>query len=493
MIPVSDEYKVKINADVRRIVPKVEVYFDGDGQPPIIFNQDKVISIILLEEAHAESDNPLGLVSSNEVTISFDNSSRNFTPTNSASPYYGKLKPNVLAKPYLGLEISPGIFEYIPLGVFKTGDWSAPSESVEATVTGYDKLYELGNKDAPMLPVQTNITIAGMFKLLFQVLGLAPDQYEIDASLNQIIQIGWLPKGSVRNALQILAIAGNCNVSVSRHGVIKVKNNFKSGNAVALLTNDDQIISAENPQKYLDTYNKVSILYKTPYLKKSDSLLKIDSIVIPNGSIALEKTAFSSGPAAVIDQVRLIGAKNSAIAAIEYGTWEITIQITNPGAAETVALEVIGKVVDMISSSCTLQDNDLINAWGSKELKIDNQLIQNKDAAKSYAESLLWLVKDPYMNFALDIRGDPATEVNDIIQIKDPIDKIGTVDIAPIRLSLDYDGGLNARMEARKPIVPFGWVFVSPGLYVYVPRDVSGGMIEEWTFVSPGLATLIRR
>jgi len=393
MIPVSDAYKIAINADVRRIKPMVLVYFDGDGQSPVEFGEDKIVDIHLLEETQAESDNPLGLVSANEVTISFDNSSRDFTPTNSASPYYGKLRPNVLVKPYLGLETSPEVFEYVPLGMFRTGDWSAPSESVETTVAGYDKLYEIGNKDMPMLPVQTDTTVAKMFKLLFQAVGLAPDQYDIDSNLNQIIQIGWLPKGKVRDALQTLAIAGNCNISVNRYGIIRVKNNFKSGNAVTILTDNDQIIAAENLQKYLDTYNKVSILYKSPYLKKTDSLLKIDSITIPNGGIVLEKTEFSYGPVALVEQVKLIGAKNSILSSIEFGAWEITVYIDNPGVAETVTLEVTGKVVDIISSSCTIQDNDLINAWGSRELKIDNQLIQNKDVAKSYAESLLWLSK----------------------------------------------------------------------------------------------------
>ena len=493
MISVSPTYRNAINADERRIKPKVLVYFDGDGQPPVEFNEDTVVNISLLEEAQAESDNPLGLVSANEVTISFDNSSRDFTPTNSASPYYGKLRPNILVKPYLGLETSPGVFEYVPLGVFRTGDWSAPSESVEAIVSGNDKLYEVGNKDVPTLLVQTNITVAGMFKLLFQALGLAPDQYEIDASLAQQIAIGWFPKGKVRDALQALSIAGNCSVSANRYGVIRVKNNFKSGSAAAVLTDTDQIVIAENPQRYLDTYNTVTIYHKLPYLKISSSLIKIDSITIPNGGFIFQDLEFSSGPVAIIDQVSLVGAKNAVVDSIEYGAWTITLSVSNPGPAETVTLEMLGQTVETLNSAYTIADDALAAEWGKKELKIDNQLIQDKEAAKLYAQSFLWLLKDPYMNFSLDIRGDPSIEVTDIIQIQDPIDKIGNVDVAPIRFSLDYDGGLSARMEARKPIVPFEWVFMSPGLYAYVPWDVSKGLVEEWTFVSPGLAILTQK
>ncbi|RJQ25521.1 MAG: hypothetical protein C4589_10995 [Peptococcaceae bacterium] len=471
MIMVSNDYKTAINADVRNIKPRVLAYFDGDGQPPIELDENTIVDIHLLEEAHAESDNPLGLVSANETTISFDNSSRDFTPTNLTSPYYDKLRPNLLIKPYLGLETSPGTFEYVPLGVFRTGDWSAPSESVEATVTGYDKLYELGNKDIPMLPVQTNTTVAGMFELLFQVLGLAPDQYEIDISLNQPIQVGWFPKGKVRDAFQVLAIAGNCNVSANRYGVVRVKNNFKSGNAVVTLTDNDQIIIAENPQKYLDTYNKVSMIYKTPYLKKSDSLLKIDSIAIPNGGFIFQNLAFS-GPVAIIDQISLVGAKNAVVESIEYGTWSITVSVSNSGPAETVSLEVFGRMIETLNSTSLIQDEYLLARWGERELKIDNEMIQDKEVATLYAQSLLSLLKDPYMNLSLDVRGDPALEVNDIVEIQDQTDKIGIVDALPIRITLNYDGGLGGRIEARKPIAPHDWVFMSPGLYAYVPRDI---------------------
>jgi hypothetical protein len=493
MIPVSDAYRTAVNADERSHVARVLVYFDGDNNPPVVFEDEGITKISLLEESHAESGNPLGAVSSNELTVGFDNSDRAFTPTNEGSPYYGKLRPNILVRAHLGLETSAGVFEYVPLGVFRTGDWSAPSGSVEATVTCYDRLYELGEKDVPMLPVRRNTTIYKMFEALFKALGLdSGDDYEIDISLNQRIVLGWLPKGKVRDALQVLAVAGNCNVTSSRHGQIAVRSNFASGEPVTVLTDNDQVVTAENPQRYLDTYSAVKVAYKMPYLKKSTSLLKIESLAVPHGGITLQEIEFTSGPVATVDQVRLIGARHAKVNNIRFGAWSITIQIINTGSDETVTLEVTGRTVDMINSTYAAEDAASIAGIGRKELSIDNVLIQSLSVAKEYAASLLFYVNDPVVKFSLNIRGDPSLEVGDIINLQDITDKIGTVNVVPIRFTLDYDGALSAQMEARKPIVPVDWVFVSPGLVELVPRQLLKPVMD-WTFISPGLAIQTRR
>lgn len=456
MIPVSDACLVAINADQRFIQPKIEVYFDGDNQPPITFGEDDITGIYLLEEACAESDNPLGLVSANEITIGFDNSARIFTPTNQGSPYYGKygkLRPNILIKVWLGIEISSNTFEYIPLGVFRTGDWTAPSSTVEAVVTCYDRLYEIGQKDAPMLPVVADTTIYAMFEMLFFALGLGTGDYIIDTSLNQKINLGWLPNSNVQDALQVLAVAGNCSVATDRYGRIIVRSNLTGGSPVAALTDNDQIINSENPQRYLDTYSAVKVSYKMPYIKEVESLLTVENLEIPPGETVLQDVEFTVGPVVSIDQVRLLGATNSSITNVKFGAWSITIQITNTGASETVTLEVTGRAVDEIASTYTAQDSEAVAIFGQKELKIDNSLIQSLGVAKQYATALLKYISDPYALFDLEVRGNPALEIGDTVTIEDNINKIGTVNVTPFRFEIEYDGALRAKIGARR----LGW------------------------------------
>lgn len=471
MIETSAEYKIAVYNDERRWVPKVEVYFDGDEKAPTIFEGDDIAIISSLEEEKADFDNPLGLVTANEIDVTFDNSDRKFTPTNNNSPYYSKLKPNILIKPYLGLLLPDESLEYIPLGVYRTGDWRTPSMSVEATVTAYDRLYALGELSVPMLPVAVDINIGKLFKVLFDALGLGPDEYYIDPTLNQRVSIGWFPQGKARDAFQTLAVAGKCSINVDRYGVIRVKNNFSAGSHVAVLTDDNQIISVENPQRYLDIYSAVRINYSIPYIKESESILKVENLKVPNGGIAFE-VAFNNGPVYSVEQISLIGARNATIEEIKYGAWAVAIRIRNHGAAEVVNLEAIGRVVDKLDSTYNVQDDDAVVEFGLKELTISNYLIQNEDVARTYGNALIQYVTDPSTNFKLSVRGDPALEVGDIIQISNDIDKIGTKNIRLSRINLDYDGGLSAGIEARKPVVPYYWCFIGPGLFAYVPRSL---------------------
>lgn len=490
MIPVSEAYRLAIKSDERRIKPKVLIYFNGDDLPPDEFDETSVVEIHLLEESSAEADNPLGLVSSNELTVSFRNDDRAFTPSNTESPYYGKLRPNVLLKAFLGVEIYPGMYEWIPLGVFRTADWSAPASTVKATVVCYDKLYELGSKEVPMLPVQYETTVGDLFRLLFEALGLTPTDYSIDPRLKQPVRIGWIPKGKVRDALQVLATAGNCTVNTDRYGRIVVRSNFTTGEAQTILSEDDQLFAVENPQRFLKTFNTVRVNYQLPYLKPETTLLQHDALIVPNGQLTLNEAAFSEGPVAKVNQVRLIGAKNTVVESIRYGAWTITISLYNPGPEETIRLEVLGHSVGLLSSSYTAQDFSAVTEWGVKELTIDNVLIQDPNTAKSYAGALLQLVKDPRGTFNLTLRGDPAVELGDVIQLKDVADKVGVVNVTPLRYTLDYDGALSAKMEARKPIQPYQWVFVSPGLTAFVPY-LKVRQLTQWVFISPGLITAL--
>lgn len=469
MIPVSDAYRTAVNADERSHVARVLVYFDGDNNPPVVFEDEGITKISLLEEAHAESGNPLGAVSSNELTLGFDNSARIFTPTNQDSPYFGKLKPNVLIRAYLGLETSAGVFEYVPLGVFRTGDWSAPSDSVEATVTCYDCLYELGQKDVPMLPVAADTTIYAMFEMLFKTLGMSANEYDIDTSLRQKVILGWLPKGKVQAALQTLAVAGNCCVMADRYGRIRVRSNFTPGDPVAIFGEDNQLVWVDNPLQYQSIYSAVRANHCIPMVQEPSSVLKIDNLTIPHGGTTLWDLEFKD-PVYSVEQIRLLGAQNSRLSGLEYGTSGINIEVTNPGHDETVGIEVIGRVIKVTVSSYTVRDKQATATIGEKEMPIDNHLIQDQVTARRYAASLLHLLKNPLNTYKATIRGNPALEAGDVIRLVSETTKLGAVNVILSRISMDYDGGLEADIDCAAQLVPVDWVFISPGLSALAPR-----------------------
>lgn len=469
MIVVSNNFKTAIDGDERLFKCKVQVFFDGDTQPPVEFTEKNITRIQTLEEVKAEGSNPLGLVSTGELTVSFDNSTRVFTPTNSESPYYGKLRPNTLVKAQLGVEVAPDTFEYVPLGEFRTGDWTAPSDNVEATVTCQDRLSEIREKNVPMMPVRENATIYEIFEALFQALGMAPDEYSIDTSLQQKIKLGWLPKGKVQTALQTLATAGNCSVTADRYGRIRVRSNYAAGEPVRTLGEDNQLVRINNPLRYQDIYSAVRVNYSIPVVQEPSSVLKVDNLTIPHGGTTLRDMEFSD-PVYSVDQVRLLGAQNSRVTGLEFGTTGINIEIVNPGPDERVIIEAIGRIIKTTILSYTVRDKQAVAQVGDKELTIDNYLIQDQVTARRYAASLLNLLKNPLSKYTATIRGNPALEAGDVVELVSEATKLGTASVMLSRISMTYDGGLEADIDCTAQMVPVDWVFVSPGLSALAPR-----------------------
>jgi len=468
----SQEYKNAVVAGVRQFVPRVEIYFDGESSPPLVLTGDDIIGFSLLEEAKADEHVAAGFVTSNEFSLVLENSDRRFSPANESSPYYGKIKPAVMIKPFLGIVLPDSSVEEVPLGVFWTDDWQAPATSVDAKVVCYDRLYEIMAMDVPMLPVMPDTTIGAMFARLFRALGLSDDEFSIGPRLDIPVKLGWLPRGKVGQALNLLAVAGSCSVTTGRDGVINVVSTFGVDTPYATWTDNDMVISAHNPHRYKDVYSRVSIKYAVPYIGEREEVLKISKFEIPNGVTTLNDIAFSKSPVAVVDSVELIGTDTAYISNFEYGAMSMNLEITNPGNAHEVEVQVLGKPVGVNEAVLALEDTEAVQEFGSKTLEIENHLIQNSRLAKTYARAFLEHVKNPKTRYSIESRGDPVLSVNDFLEIRDPSDKITSVIVRPMRINLEFDGGLKADIDARLPVVPSYWTMISPGLYVYTQARI---------------------
>lgn len=447
MLNTSLEYKTAISAPSRMVRGRVEVFFDGDAQPPVSFQDDDIVYISLLEENSVDYSNPIGRVSSNEATVSFNNSNRYFTPSNINSPYYNKLRPKVRIRPYLSLEVADNVFEEVPLGTFRAGDWNAPSSSAEATIVCWDRLNEIMELDVPLIRVQKNATVKTMFEMLFAKLGLNNNEYNVDNSLSQVILRGWLEDNSVRSALNSLCVAGNCNVIVDRHNVIRVRPNVVNQAHVTTLNDETQIEFGDNPQRFLDTYSTVKVKYKIPFLKDRELLLRIDDLVLPTGDTILSPLTFTNGPVMTVEEMRLMNAKNTRIVDINYGAWTASITLNNAGVSEIVSLEIWGQPIGTVGAEHVVTS---AGATFQKTITIENALIQSQDAANGFGSNLLQYVSDPTANFKFTLRGDPSIELNDVVKILDPADRIPDVNIIVTRHVLKYDGSLSAVIDGRR-------------------------------------------
>jgi hypothetical protein len=459
MITTTAEYKTAISAASRNLKPKVEIYFDGEGSPPTTLDQDDIANINFLEEGQAEGDNPLGAVSSNEIVIVLRNDEHQFNPENASSPYYGKLNPNILVKPYYGLKVN-GSFEWISLGSFWTGYWEADSTTVFAEVICNDRLFSIGNEDMPLIPTMENISRSVMFETLFQAVGLASDDYSIDVSLaSDNVSIGYYPDGDVRNALNRLAEMFNCNVFMTRDNIIKVLNNQTAGNSVKTFNDTDLIISSNVPQRFDEIYSDVEITYSHHSLGELSSLLVIEDLVIEAAGSTYTELKFTSAPIGFVSHIKITEIPHISITSFSIGTWGMSITIANDASAEqTIKLEVMGYPLEIVENKVTVRDATAYALLGSKAriLPINNYLTQDAEETENQANLILPIVSDPKAYVELATRGDMSIELGDVITANDVTNKLANVDSIPIRFNYRYDGGLECDIRGIKKSARIG-------------------------------------
>ncbi|MDQ4678636.1 hypothetical protein, partial [Stenotrophomonas maltophilia group sp. RNC7] len=115
-------------------------------------------------------------ITSNEITITLSNKDRKFDAGNTQSPLYEMLKPNRRIKAWLGIERDRGEKEFVPLGIFWSGDWEVTEEGISAKVSGRDRLESLSKSTYEYTgPREDNL-----YNLALNVLtdaGLTPDEY----------------------------------------------------------------------------------------------------------------------------------------------------------------------------------------------------------------------------------------------------------------------------------------------------------------------------
>jgi len=277
-------------------------------------------------------------------------------------------------------------------------------------------------------------------------LGLLPTEYYVDPALTQAIDRGWYPSKTVGQVLNYLCEAGNCHVYADRYGKIQVRKNVVSGSAVATLDDTYQILTGDNPISYLDTFSSVRVKYKKPFVKAAASMLKVD-LTVPTGNSVLSPLTFSGGPLAVMDQANLTCSNDITVQDISFGTWAMSLSLNNAGTEEIVTLEVLGKSLDMAGFEVQAVD---ATASYSREITIENNLIQSEAVATAYAAEILDFAKRPDNNFTFALNGDPSIELGDILQIDAESINI-SAKVMPYRISVSFSSDdFTYTMDARR-------------------------------------------
>ena len=352
------------------------------------------------------------------------------------------------------------IIEYVPLGVFWSGDWSVPEDGLYAHTTGRDRLELLRQSTYDTGEVEQDKSLYDLAVDVLSDAGLTVDEYWIDPMLeNFIVPYSFFVSQSHREALRKIAEACVGQVYCDREGIVRVEGPGEGKELWQTETvfgvTPDEYFRKDNPAKWSEVANYIEV--ETQPLKPeamTEVYSSSESVPIAAGQEVVITAQYNYVPC--IDATASL--KNAPTGAqivkeIYYaGSAEITVSSTASGTFELVInakpLKVQNKELVVAQDAGSIGENGVM-----KYTFPGNPLVQTRQMAQMVADTILSFYKDPRRDIEMDWRGNPAIELGDVIAAPDH-QRGGTIGkwgyFLVTRQELEYTGALRARLAGRR-------------------------------------------
>lgn len=394
------------NLPSRCVLVKLEIFLDGtEASPLVVTRENYLIDCDILEEASAESKNPLGAISSNELTFSLFNKAGMFNPANDLSIYYGKIKTGIVVKPFFKTDTVDTA--WVQMGVFYVSDWDATVTGTSATVTATDRLQQVFLEPTPSIPVQGGVTFKELLTEVFTKMGY---NVVVHPSLNKILQYAFI-EGKPQAFLQEIIEGAMAYCHCDKTGNIVVNPLRLNTGTRAILRDSDQVLKVDIAQSILKTYNGVELQYSLPQISEHQPLLLLKDMTIPPGIFTHSTVAFTNGP---VEQITSLSAvtdnKEVMVKDYESTPWDIKMVTHNFTSGQAVSdLVVYGYYIIFVEAALT---DSVTNA-----LKAGSRYIQNQAYATEYKSILNAFITNDIPLLNVTIRGNPLLSIGDKIQV----------------------------------------------------------------------------
>jgi len=212
---------------INRVVKIVEFY-TGIVET---YEGDDIVSMKLLEEMLiADGSLPVGNISSNELDLQLQNVEDRFFVGNTNSPVYETIKRNRRIRAWIGvvlppLDDVPEVVEWIPLGVFWSGDWQAEELGTTASTSARDRMEQLRKSSFDVSELYENYSLHALATLILEDARLKmPD---ITFSINTTLKIikpryAWFKKVSYFECIREICEACQGYAYCDRYGVLQI-------------------------------------------------------------------------------------------------------------------------------------------------------------------------------------------------------------------------------------------------------------------------------
>lgn len=341
-----------------------------------------------------DTSNPLGITSASSVTLELWDANDCLSPTNTKSPYYGKLDFGVT------IEVSKadkGSSQYKPYGTFYAsgivGSYDGGSHDV-VQLSADDSLVTIGDVDAPGVQVYGNILVGELLSAVFDK--LTPKYtLNIDPSIaSKTISIGAFKGSKVRDILNTICQATLSRCFMNRSGDVCISpaltpyvhgNNWAFGVA-ELGTLSNEINSASNINKvevsFYSTNGKTTEIQEV-YSKTQDLIQGSNRVIADFTEQVLS-----------VDAVRVISdySKGSSVQQVHVQAYNkgAELTITTSAPVPKAIIEVFGSV--LAGDSTTVSQVIASRLGGQTFTYQSNQLISKGDA-EAFLQSFVTYIK----------------------------------------------------------------------------------------------------
>lgn len=429
----------------------------------ILFTATDITEMHGIEETFFDNGT-IGRMLAGEFSLTVTNRDGRFTSTNTNSPFYGLMKPQLRIRPYAGVMIDSDEFgeeyEVVPMGVFYNQTWEGTDfNSSSFTMRGYDVIDLLHNYS---YPTTFGIYQTTVLQHLTDVLAVLEASSELPTGLvvNNITTVynpnnySYFMGDSLREFLELVLVYFPAMVKVSRLGVVELINfNLSDGAIDAVWTDQDLVVETKTAQLQATSYSIISL--KQHRLKPIYNQLEIDikEVVVPAATLEdpyhiVRLT--SSRPILNIASIMIFNNSTNRIKAEwwQAGSKEMHIALENTGVSATVAMQVyINTLEDTIEEKSTT--DAIWYADFQNELTLDCPFYQIAADCNDIRSTLITDLAQPDRDIQIENRINPAHELHDVIEVTDSTNNITDVHVRIFKQEWRWDGSFSGKTTGR--------------------------------------------
>lgn len=406
------------------------------------FYMDDIVSLDILEEMESDGGSaPIGNISCNELSLELQNIELTrstgervinpFFPDNASSYLAGSITPNVKIIAYLGFRLPDLTTEYVKMGSFWTTQWEINEDAFSASIVARDRMELLRNNEFVTNEILENYNLSEIAEYVLNHakinIPLNDLEWSISSALESYtVEYCWFGKVTYMEALQKIAAACMGRVYMSRDDVVT----FESYIADVVSGVPDRTISRNEYFKQtrpinssgLKNYIAVPVSPLAPE-EEAGVVHTSDDISIDSGD-STKTVTVKWGDDAVLEHswaIKDVDGVTLVKGAEIFYPWGATLTVTKiSGTSGTFKIEVSGKrLVNVQYPDEVDYDENSIKLYGKKVYRMhENNLVQSPTTAATIATAMLTSLKDPRRDTMLDLAGNPATEIGDILSIE---------------------------------------------------------------------------